>query len=361
MHTFELIIKISAYHYRYLHDHLPSLICVNQYVERTNFYAKKGIMQIELRVYEYVKQNILYCKYYLVLRCNLSILMGNSKVLLLNLKTVTSTEILTHLQKRMYEINELRLIQLDRLPITMQFKANRVDLAEDLIVDVPKAVIWCCNMRFPYRHYNMKRKPIPKDPNILYFESCCFCSASREINLYYKYAEIKNKGKEVPPEELERIQKTVRMEVQVKKKGIYNMKLSTKRSIQPFLDYEFTHKYLLKQAKEIFGIEKYVCRSKAIEVINHSSFRPYSKAILISIIDMIQQFHGLYELEKMIDDNSIHSPPQYGDLRSFRRWLTKIRSLGIQPVVIPDAWGIDEIPSLYKLLEREANQYGQHQ
>ena len=132
------------------------------------------------------------------------------------------------------------------------------------------------------------------------------------------------------------------------------MKLPSKRSIKPFLEYDFCHDYLEKEIKAIFGIERYVSRSKAVELIRNSSYKPYDKAVMLSIIDMIQQFKGLYELEKAIADPKIHTPHQYGNLRSFKeRWLKKFKKLGIQPVTIPDTLGIDEVPSIYELLNVE--------
>lgn len=72
---------------------------------------------------------------------------------------------------------------------------------------------------------------------------------------------------------------------------------------------------------------------------------------MLSIINMIQDLDGLYELEKAIDDETVPTPPSYGNLNSFRKnWLKKFRLLGIQPVVIPDDYNIDEIPSIYDLL-----------
>ena len=167
-----------------------------------------------------------------------------------------------------------------------------------------------------------------------------------------------NTGKEIPTEEQEQIQRTVRLEAQIKKQGIYNMKLPTKRSIEPFLEKDFCHEYLKKEIRNIFGIEKYVSRSKAVELINNSSYKTYDKAVMVSIIDMIQHFKGLYELEKAIADTNIYTPPQYGNIRSFKeRWLKKFKHLGIQPVIIPDSMGIDEVPSIYNLFIKESENY----
>ena len=349
MHTFEVNCNICTTAYRYLHENLPSLVQVSEFVERTNFYSGKGIVQIELRRYEYAKYGVMVQRYYLVLRCNASIIMGDSRVFLVDLERYTAAQIMERLQKRLYEVNELRYVRLDKLPISI-FSANRADIAKDISVDFPQLTVWLANMSFPYGYHNMKRKVIHKKIDDLYIESCCFYNSSRSINIYHKWIEIMNNHKKIMPEEEERIQHTVRVEIQVEKKGIYNMRLPTKRAIKPFLEKDFCHAYIEKEMKSIFGIEKYVSRSKAVEIINSSAFKQYDKAILISIMDMICQFKGLYELEKAVADDDIHSPPQYGSLRTFKeRWLKKFKQLGIQPVTIPDVFGIEEIPGIYDL------------
>ena len=358
MHTFEMICCLSKEMYEYLHDNLPSLTRASERVERTNYYSAKGIMQIELRTYNYSKKkdDEAVQKYYLVLRCNPSIIMGDSKILLVDLEKYTSAEIIERLLKRIYEINEFRYIRLHELPI-MVFLVNRVDIATDLITDYPQLLVWLCNMSFPYGYRKMKRKTIYKETDRLYVESCCFYNKSRAVNIYYKWIALVNTGKTVPKEEQQRIKKTVRAEIQIEKSGIYNMKLPTKRSIEPFLQKAFCMDYLKKEIKNIFGIEKYVSRRKAVEIINNSQYKTYEKAVMLSIVDMIQQYKGLYELEKAIADPKVYTPTQYGSIRSFKeRWLKKFKQLGIQPVVIPDSIGIDEMPSVYSLLVEESEE-----
>lgn len=303
-----------------------------------------------LRIHEYFKYGTQLQKYFLVLRCNPSIIMGDGKVFLLDMEKYTSSEVLAKLQKRIYEINELRYVRLDKQPVSI-FSANRADLAKDISVDFPQLVIWLCNMSFPFKYHNMKRKPIRKNIDTLYIESCCFSNDSREINIYHKFIELINNNKAIPPSEEERILYIVRFEMQIGKRGIYNMKLPTKRSIEPFLEKDFCYRYLEKEMRSIFGIQRFVSRSKAVDIINGSQYKPYDKAVMLSIISMIHQFRGLYELERAIDDVNTYTPPQYGDLKAFRgHWLKKFKQLGIQPVVLPDILGIDELPGIFEML-----------
>lgn len=100
MHTFEVSCNIPPSVYRYLHDNLPNLVNVSQCVERTNYYSAKGVTQIELRIHEYFKYGVRLQKYFLILRCNPSIIMGDGKVFLLDMEKYTSAEVLAKLQKR---------------------------------------------------------------------------------------------------------------------------------------------------------------------------------------------------------------------------------------------------------------------
>lgn len=353
-HTLQSINNISKSAYQYLHENLPKLKVVSPYVERTNYYSAKGVTQIELITYEFSVNDKKARKYYLSLRYNPSVIMGESKVFVLDSNKYSSSEIIERIQKRFYEINEFRYIKLHEYPIAV-FRAKRADIAEDITYIEPKILVWLCNMSMPYKYRRMKRKSIKKDLDKLYFESCCFQSGSREINFYDKYIAMVNTGKEISQKERPRVRHTFRAEIQIKKTGIDYLatKLPTQRAIQPFLEYDFCHEYLLKEVRSIFGVERYVSMKKAVEIISNSRYKPFDKAVMVSIINAIQQFKGLYELEKAIDDENIHTPPQYGNLRSFRnKWLKKFRELGIQPAVIPDSFGITEVPSVYELLER---------
>ena len=313
-------------------------------------YSAKGITQIELKTYEYPDSGIMRHNYYLALRCNPSIIMGDSKTLLVDLEKYSTSEILKRLQKRLYEINQFRYIKLDKLPIAM-FLARTVHIAVDIQHDFPQLVVWLCNMSFPYGYHRMKRAKINKPEEVLFIESCCFGNKSRRVNIYHKMIAMLNTGKEIEPEEFDTISRITRLEIQLEKSGICNMKLTTGRSLEPFLDKDFCRSYIQKEIKAIFGIEKYVSRSRAKELINQSTFKPYDKKVMLSILDMVSRFKGLYELEKAIVDENIHTPPQYGNIRVFKeRWLGKFKQICISPVTIPDILSIDEVPSIYDLL-----------
>lgn len=350
MHTFETICSITGTQYRYLHDNLKSLTRVGKYVERSNYYSAKGITQIELKTFEYPGNGIIWHKYYLVLRCNPSVIMGGSRILLVDLEKYPPAVILRQLQKRIYEVNEFRYIKLDKMPLAM-FLARTVHIAADIQHSHPQLIVWLCNMSFPYSYHGMKRIKINKPEEMLYKESCYSGNKSRRVNIYYKLAAMQNTGSRASPEEFKTASHIVRLEIQLEKQGIRNMKLPTGRCLETFLDKDFCHAYIEKEMKSIFGTEKFVSRSKAEGIISNSTYRQYDKQAMLSIIDMVYHYKGLYGLEKAVADENIYTPPQYGNLQTFkRRWLGKFRQLGIQPVVIPDNLKTDEVPGIYRLL-----------
>lgn len=360
MHTFEIKCSISSSMFQYLLN-LPCLVKVSNRVYRTNYYLKKGITQIEIRVYRYTSKitGDTVENYYLLLRCNAGMIMGEDPVLALDMNNYTKDEIIERLQKRIYEINELRFLNIHKCDMVC-WKADRVDIAKDIMcIDInPTLEILMCNLSFPYNHYNMKPIKIKKDKYQFMTESCYFRNKSRTINFYIKLAERNNNNKIIDDDTLDKIENMIRIEIQINRKGIYNLNRNKqdKRSLENFLDNNFCYSYLEKEILSIFGAEKYVNMSTAKKLIDQSTYSTYDKNVLLSIIQMIHKYNGLYELEKAIADVNTFTPTEYGNLRKFRnKWLQKIRLLGINPVTIPDRFGTTELPSLYELLNKKTN------
>lgn len=356
MHTFEIECSISCSMFQQLMK-LPCLIKVSNRVYRTNYYMKKGITQIELRIYRYISKATgdTIEQYYLLLRCNTGIIMGENPVLALDMNKYTKDEIIERLRKRIYEINELRFLNIHKCDMVC-WKTDRVDISKDIVCTNinPTLAIIMCNLSFPYKHYNMKPVKIKKDRYLLMTESCYFRSKSRTVNIYFKLVEINNNHKIIDEDTLEKIEHMIRIEIQINKKGIYNLNRNKqdKRSLENFLDNNFCHSYLEKEILSIFGAEEYVNTATAKKLIDQSRYSTYDKTVLFSVIQMIHRYGGLYELEKAIADVNTFTPTEYGNLRQFRdKWLRKIRLLGINPVTIPDHFGVTELPSIYTLLK----------
>lgn len=162
----------------------------------------------------------------------------------------------------------------------------------------------------------------------------------------------------VSAEERVMLDDLVRVEIQISKRGINNMKdlpPKDKRNLENFLNPAFVHGYLEKNAKNIFGVEKYVTTGAALKLVNESRYSKKSKATLCSVIKMIANYGSLYGLQKAIGDENIFTPAAFGDKNKFNRLLKKIRELGISPATIPDGLASGssfEMPSLYELLKQ---------
>lgn len=220
MHTFEIKCRISSSMFQYLMK-LQCLMKVSKRVYRTNYYQKKGIMQVELRVYRYTAKGTgETCeKYYLLLHCNTGIIMGENSVLALDMKKYTKEEIVKRVQKRIYEINEFRFLNLHQCDM-VYWKTDRVDITKDIFCpDInPTLLIVMANLSFPYNHCNMKPIKIHKNKYQLMTESCYFRSGSRTVNIYFKLVEINNNLKILDENTLEEIQNMIRVEIQIEKR-----------------------------------------------------------------------------------------------------------------------------------------------
>lgn len=344
-HTFEVQIQVNKSTYSYLINNLPMISKLTNNTSRTNYYSKKGITQIELITYISNTNN--YIAYYLKLRCNTAIIMGDNDILLLNDNKYTVNEIIQGFYKRLYEINEFRYIKLHEYKLD-SFKVIRADFAVDIITKYKCAYIYLCNLSMPYKYRNMERPNIPKKDYVLYVESCYLTNKSRTLNIYSKSSAIVNKGLSVPSELEDLVFDTLRIEIQVKKNGIksLNKRLSRKLNLNDIFSSDFCNSYLETELKQLFSIQDYVSYSEANRIISSSSYSIRKKKVLLSIIRAIQNLKGISNLEKAI----INGATPYGNLRSFRRSLSEIEKLGIQPVVIPDNFGLSRLQSVTNIL-----------
>ncbi len=213
-HTFEVQVCLNYSTYQYLLENLPSLTKVGKKY-RTNYYSKKGITQIEL--IKYVANDNSFTSFYLKLRCNLSLIMGESDILLLDENKYSVDQILKQFRKRLHEINQLRYINLHEYHIN-ELSVVRVDFAVDLLLDNPNILVYLSNMSMQHNYRNLKRTKINKNANVLYYESCHYQSKSRTLNIYNKYKSVINSSREPPSVIEEVVKQTVRVEFQIKKK-----------------------------------------------------------------------------------------------------------------------------------------------
>lgn len=329
---------------------------VNERCWRSNVYNRKGIDQVELHI------SFITCKtgkmtikkYFILLRCNANQLLGNNKYCITNLNTYTPDMIIKALNNRLIEMKELRNISINTANIR-EWLTDRADLAIDVKSPFPSIHIWLCNHGVPYRYESMKRKKINKTKEVLYKESCCFENGSKEINIYDKEVALINKS-DVDHRQVNKMKGVIRVEFQIKRQGIKNNAkgLQSKRSIAPYLDKNYVYGFISHKIEGIFGKEKYVNTSTAIKIIDNSTFSNDEKVKMKETLYLIHQKGGLYELEESLYHNDQILEQKIGSLNTFKRTrLKNIRSLGINPVTIPDDFGITELPSLLELIYKK--------
>ncbi len=291
-------------------------------------------------------------KYYIILWLNINVIMGGSGIFALNLKCYTTDQIVYAIQKRLHEIDCFRLSYLGTVDIR-EWKVRRVDLAKDIYVDKPEVYALLTNLGVPYGCRRLKRANINKPSDTLYYESCCFSNKSRRINIYNKMAAMVNRG-QIAYKVIPDLEHLFRIEYQILKRGVkYNSKKwNDNRSIRSYLDNETVINYLISELKLTFGTERYVTYSLAVQLINQSKETDAEKRKMIRTIELIHQMDGLYNLEKALANPTSALTKELGNLETFKKKrLTKIRNLGINPVVIPDEYGYKELPGLHELIE----------
>lgn len=346
IHTIELQLQIDFLMYKQLSNEIPKMRQIHYGKAVSTCYTDKGIRQIELKRVD--KGSL---RYYIILRLNMNIIMGNNAVFVLDLKYYTEEQIIFNLQQRLHEIPSFCNVDLDTIDIC-KWKVIRADLAKDVCVRNPELYTLLTNLGVPYGNRRLKRTAINKPPDILFYESCYFKSKSKHINIYNKMAAQINKG-QVSYKVIPDIKYLFRIEIQILKSGIkYNSsKQKDERSIRSYLNDEIVTNYLLSELKCLFGPEKYVTYSLAVQLINQSDETDMEKRKMIHTIELIHQMNGLYNLEKALTDNNSDLAKELGNLKTFKeKRLAKIRNLGINPVVIPDEYGYEELPGLCELI-----------
>ena len=195
------------------------------------------------------------------------------------------------------------------------------------------------------------------------------------INCYWKYAELK---KEFPDcKDLKDSYDIIRFEVQYKYPKVYTMSKYLKKEI------EEQKSGLMNNLKEVSLINSNAIQVNRSEMMNlilsdkrcdeeitkyfnkviktgdYYTFAAARKIImektskwektdrLIQTLDQVRHYGGISKVKKTL---------QGKNLEYFRRSLRELSELGINPVTIPDEWGIENIPNLlanYKKLCRE--------
>jgi len=177
-------------------------------------------------------------------------------------------------------------------------------------------------------------------------------SNSITINCYDKYISTMRKSQDrecrnlspIPQERLDAARDIIRFEVQCKYPRVYTM---SKRADAAGNHSINKYKSLLSPIACIDQIDSYYRRTigagdwytlrYAIRKIEQAGFHQQKEARLIRAIKLVNECRSLSKAKE----------GYYGsDLDSFKRTLSDLRDLNINPVTIPKGWGIKHIPNL---------------
>ena len=133
----------------------------------------------------------------------------------------------------------------------------------------------------------------------------------------------------------------LRLEIQCKnpriRQIVYKNKWDT-NFLYHFLNYEISYETLQKYYKSSIGDGDYYSLNKARKLINETSKIKHKdkKQKLIEVLELINTKKSVAEARK-----------EYGNINTFNRYLKELQKLAINPVTIPRAWNITEIPNIW--------------
>ena len=184
-----------------------------------------------------------------------------------------------------------------------------------------------------------------------------------DINAYLKYDELLDRMEKgyppIPERVLEDSKSIIRFEVQCKRRKIYELieKLDVKDDseinkykhlLHPQVCKEIISRYFF----EIVGKGDWYSLSQAVKEIYAHDFNKQRSKRLIETLHAVSRCRSVHKAKK--------SCPKVEE-EAFSRTLKELSSLGINPVTIPQAWGIKQIPNLlvrYSLLECDIDPLG---
>lgn len=195
------------------------------------------------------------------------------------------------------------------------------------------------------------------------------------INCYWKYAELK---KEFPDcKDLKDSYDIIRFEVQYKYPKVYTMSKYLKKEIEEqksglmnnlkevslinsnaiqvnrsemmnlILSDKICDEEITKYFNKVIKTGDYYTLAAARKIIMEKTSKWEKIVRLIQTLDQVRHYGGISKVKKTL---------QGRNLEYFRRSLRELAELGINPVTIPDEWGIEKIPNLlanYKKLCQE--------
>lgn len=223
--------------------------------------------------------------------------------------------------------------QIFRIDFCINIRDSLKDIYINLIskADIPK--------RFKVKqHYDLKSKRTKPYP-------CCYQveNNSVSINFYDKSYQLSKLDEDDQNDMC--ADEIIRFEVQCKYLKVYNMckKKDIKRKLYNLSKEELSQEQVLSYYKKTIGIEDYYSFKSARDLINESNYSNEIKESMINILKLIAQKRNVWKARESEEIDS----------EDFNKAIKKIKKLGINPVTIPNHFGIPFLPNLIEKIEQE--------
>lgn len=238
-----------------------------------------------------------------------------------------------------------------RLHILDAYKAKRIDFARNIrTIHADSYMELLRRSNIPegfvlYEQYSTtsKRKMPPSGSFYIYKKGKKKTHAEPTItvNIYNKSRQLENA--DLPQNS--NVSHTLRFEVQCRYGKVYRLKRNNgdENDLISFLEESVSANVLEHYFKKTVGSGDYYSLTKAKEIVENHPFKKSTKFALLETLDLVSQKRGIWKAKNVILDQE-----------QFEIQLKKLHDIGVNPVTIPKAWGIDYLPSLFKNTQKKA-------
>lgn len=134
----------------------------------------------------------------------------------------------------------------------------------------------------------------------------------------------------------------LRLEVQCKKPKTNTIKARYEfdgRHLEYYLNQEISYQQLKYYYTKTIGVGDYYKLSEAIERVQDSNYTSKTKEKLINVLRAVNKCRSIWRAREESQYNT----------SCFNRYLKQIRALGVNPVTIPERWGIEKLDNIMYL------------
>lgn len=284
--------------------------------------------------------------YYMTIRINLQLLITKHRTVEL---FTPSEENNTHLFQAFREAMSIFDDNYSHTDIREWYCA-RLDMTHDFRFETPEQSELFMGMVHRSSIYFRRRDQVSNEIIDLFDRSAEAVNRSYNILCYDKQNEIRDTFQGVPDNEmnilLSQAENIIRYEIQCESNKISYIRKSNNfdsRSIWPFLNEDIIHQNLQKALRETLGEGDFCNSSRAQELLDNADMRPSMKTKLYHFLCLMSRAGNLSDGKDLFlggstinvdgEEVSVH-----GSMPTFFSRIKKLKELGINPIMIPEAW-----------------------